>query len=82
MGGKFAVEDNREIPDTMEALWHYPGDTLVTYTQFNANGAGATARPCEIEFRGTKGTLYLQGRRLGSGAGEDHAERIPAAHPH
>src|ERR1041385_5122118 len=30
MGGKFAVEDNREVPDTMEALWHYPGGTLVT----------------------------------------------------
>ena len=25
MGGKFAVEDNREMPDTMEVLWHYPG---------------------------------------------------------
>jgi predicted dehydrogenase len=60
IGGKFAVEDNRDIPDTMEALWHYPGNTLVTYTQFNANSAGATARPCEIEFRGTKGTLYLK----------------------
>jgi predicted dehydrogenase len=60
MGSKFAVEDNRDIPDTMEALWHYPGNTLVTYTQFNANGAGATARPCEIEFRGAKGTLYLK----------------------
>ncbi len=60
MGGKFAVEDNREIPDTMEALWHYPGNTLVTYTQFNANSAGATAKPCEIEYRGTKGTLYLK----------------------
>ena len=60
MGGKFAVEDNREIPDTMEALWHYPGNTLVTYTQFNASGAAATAKPCEIEFRGTKGTLYVR----------------------
>jgi predicted dehydrogenase len=60
MGGKFAVEDNREVPDTMEALWHYPGNTLVTYTQFNANGAGAAAKPCEIEFRGTKGTLYMR----------------------
>ncbi len=50
----------RDIPDTMEALWHYPGNTLVTFTQFNANSAGATAKPCEIEFRGTKGTLYLK----------------------
>jgi predicted dehydrogenase len=60
MGGKFAVEDNREVPDTMEALWHYPGNTLVMFTQFNANGAGAAAKPCEIEFRGTKGTLYMR----------------------
>ena len=60
MGGKFAVEDNRDTPDTMEALWQYPGGTLVTYTQFNANGASAAAQPCEIEFRGTKGTLYFK----------------------
>jgi predicted dehydrogenase len=60
MGGKFAIEDNREIPDTMEAIWHYPDNTLVMYTQFNANSAGAAAKPCEIEFRGTKGTLYMR----------------------
>jgi predicted dehydrogenase len=60
MGGKYAIADNREIPDTMEALWHYPGDMMVTYTQYNANGAGAAAKPCEIEFRGTKGTLYVR----------------------
>jgi predicted dehydrogenase len=59
MGGKFAAYDNREVPDTMEVLWHYPGDTLVTFSQFNATGAAPAARPCEIEFRGTKGTLYF-----------------------
>ena len=41
LGGKFVLEDNRDIPDTMEALWHYPGNTLVTFTQINANGATA-----------------------------------------
>jgi predicted dehydrogenase len=61
MGGKFAVEDNREIPDTLEVMWKYPGETLVTFSQFNANAASASARPAEIEFRGTKGTLYLTG---------------------
>jgi predicted dehydrogenase len=60
MGGKFASYDNREIPDTMEAVWHYPGNTLVTFSQFNATGAPGAARPCEIEFRGTKGTLYFR----------------------
>lgn len=59
MGGKFANYDNRDIPDTMEVVWHYPGDVLVTFSQFNATGAPMTARPCEIEFRGTKGTMYF-----------------------
>jgi predicted dehydrogenase len=40
-------------------MWHYPGDTLVTFSQFNATAAPGAARPCEIEFRGTKGTLYF-----------------------
>jgi predicted dehydrogenase len=59
MGGKFANYDNREVPDTMEVMWHYPGDVLVTFSQFNATAAPGAARPCEVEFRGTKGTLYL-----------------------
>jgi predicted dehydrogenase len=59
MGGKFANYDNREVPDTMEVVWHYPGDTLVTFSQFNATGAQPAGRPCEIEFRGTKGTMYF-----------------------
>lgn len=60
LGGKFAMEDNREIPDTLEVVWVYPGPTLVTFSQFNASAPGATAqRGAEIEFRGTLGTLYL-----------------------
>jgi len=59
MGGKFANYDNREVPDTLEVLWHYPGDTLVSFSQYNASAAPAAAKRCEIEFRGTKGTLYL-----------------------
>lgn len=61
MGGKYAIEDNREVPDTMEVLWQYPNDTLVTFSQYNATAPPASARPCEIEFRGTRGTLYLYG---------------------
>jgi predicted dehydrogenase len=60
LGGKFANYDNREVPDTLEVLWHYPNDTLVTFSQFNATGAQPAARPCEIEFRGTKGTMYFR----------------------
>ena len=61
MGGKCAVEDNREIPDTLEVLWTFPGGTLVTFSQFNASAPPAGLRNGQIEFRGTKGTLYLQG---------------------
>lgn len=61
LGGKFGDYDNREVPDTLEVLWHYPGDTLVTFSQINANGAPGAARGCEIEFRGTLGTLYVHG---------------------
>jgi predicted dehydrogenase len=59
MGGKFAVTDNREIPDTLEVLWTYPNKTLVSFTQINANGAAPNAKGGSIEFRGTKGTLFM-----------------------
>ena len=81
MGGKFANYDNREVPDTLEVLWHYPGDTLVTFSQFNATAAPAGASgACEIEFRGTKGTLYLAGNGYEIVPDDDHAQRVPGAH--
>jgi predicted dehydrogenase len=58
-GGKYAVEDNREIPDTLEAVWEYDG-ALVTFSQFNANASPDNPRGWELEFRGTKGTLLMQ----------------------
>jgi predicted dehydrogenase len=60
LGGKFGAFDNREVPDTLEVLWHYPGDTLVTFSQYNATAAPAGLHGGEVELRGTKGTLYLQ----------------------
>jgi predicted dehydrogenase len=55
-GGKYAVEDNREIPDTMEVVWEYEG-ALVTMSQYNANRSPGNLRGWELEFRGTTGTL-------------------------
>ena len=68
MGGKWAVQDNREVPDTMEVMWTYPNNTLVTFSQYNASSpiATATTTPrAEIEFRGTMGTLYLYNNATG-----------------
>jgi predicted dehydrogenase len=60
VGGKYAIADNREIPDTMEAVWEYPGKTLVTFSQYNANSSPGNQGGWEIEFRGTTGTLLMQ----------------------
>lgn len=63
LGGRFAdIEDNREIPDTLEVTWQFPGGTLAMFSQWNATAAPASTRRCEIEFRGTKGTLFLDSR--------------------
>jgi predicted dehydrogenase len=59
LGGKYAIADNREIPDTMEVVWEYPGKTLVTMSQYNANHSPGNLKGWEIEFRGTKGTLLI-----------------------
>ncbi len=60
MGGKFAVNDNREMPDTLEVLWTLPGRHARDLLAVQRDAAPAARdRRVEIEFRGTKGTLYL-----------------------
>lgn len=63
IGGKYAVKDNREIPDTLEALWEWEGPTLMVFSQYNANSSGGNPQSSEMELRGTKGTMYLHGNR-------------------
>jgi predicted dehydrogenase len=59
MGGKLAVQDNREVPDTAEVMWTYPGGTLVIFSQYNTNASPADRRDSTIEVRGTEGTMFL-----------------------
>ncbi|MDQ2900795.1 MAG: Gfo/Idh/MocA family oxidoreductase [Acidobacteriota bacterium] len=67
MGGKYAVADDREIPDTLEALWQFDNGnapaTMVTFSQYSCNGASWNAQNSEMELRGAKGTMYLHGSR-------------------
>jgi predicted dehydrogenase len=58
LGGRFGTEDNRQIPDTLEAVWQYDG-CLVTFSQFNCNASPGNVKSGTIEFRGTQGTLVL-----------------------
>jgi predicted dehydrogenase len=55
-GGRFAVDDDRDIPDTMEATFEMPGGCLVVFGICEAGGGDPIAGG-EIELVGTKGTL-------------------------
>jgi predicted dehydrogenase len=82
LGGKFAVDDDREVPDTMEAIWEFPSGCLVTFSQINANEAPGSLPGVEIEFRGTMGTLYIYGNRYEIVPEEVQASDYPARGPH
>lgn len=82
-GGKLALQDNRETPDTLFVTYEYPG-FLCTYenrevnaNQFNGHGYG-------IQFHGAEGTLFVD--RAGweitperRGRGAAATDRIEAA---
>ena len=76
------IDDNREVPDTMEVIWALPDGTLVTFSQFNANAAAGQSQACEIEFRGTKGTLYMhEGRGYEIVPENIRTQELPALSP-
>jgi predicted dehydrogenase len=56
-GGRFAVDDDRTIPDTMEVTFELPSGILLVFGQYEANGL-APLEYGEVEFRGTLGNLY------------------------
>ena len=58
MGGKFAVDDDRTIPDTLHANFELPSGRLMTVGVYEANGNRTLPRPGYFEIRGTEGTLY------------------------
>lgn len=57
IGGNFAIDDDRTIPDTAQAVFELPGGSLLTFGQYEATSNPALAYG-EIEFRGTQGTAY------------------------
>jgi predicted dehydrogenase len=60
-GGRFAVDDDRTVPDTMEVTFELASGVLVVFGQYEASGISPLADG-EIEFRGTLGNLYPGGR--------------------
>jgi len=59
LGGRFAVDDDRTIPDTLEATFELPSGRLLIFGQYEANGNPTLAQPGWCELRGTQGTAYV-----------------------
>ena len=56
-GGRFAVDDDRTVPDTMEVIFEFASGLLLIFGQYEASGGPALVDG-EIEFRGALGNLY------------------------
>ena len=57
-GGKYALTDNRETPDTIQATYEFP-TFVCTYENRVANAFSGGQPGYGIQFHGTEGTLYV-----------------------
>lgn len=57
IGGKYALDDDRTIPDTMEATFELASGAIAVFGIYEANGAPPFGPTGRVEFRGTLGTL-------------------------
>ncbi|MCF7975832.1 MAG: Gfo/Idh/MocA family oxidoreductase [Phycisphaerae bacterium] len=55
-GGKYVIDDDRTIPDTLEVTFEMPGGQLLVFGQYEACGISPLGN-AEIELRGTLGNL-------------------------
>jgi predicted dehydrogenase len=79
-GGRFALQDNGETPDTQDAIFQYPKvSTMYSYRE--ASGGSRTG---PLEFFGTKGSLQINrgGFTVNSDDKIDPVNRIPAFRGH
>ncbi|MEM6978933.1 MAG: Gfo/Idh/MocA family oxidoreductase, partial [Planctomycetota bacterium] len=61
MGGRFGVDDDRTIPDTMEVTFQFGSGKLAIFGQYETS-MNPTLANGEIELRGTDGTAYVSER--------------------
>jgi len=82
-GGKFAVDDDRTIPDTMQATFEFASGRLLIFGQYEASGNDPFPKGGEIELRGTQGTLYAddRGYRVAPERGGQFQDETPRMDP-
>ncbi len=60
LGGKYVINDDRTIPDTMQTIFEFPSGTIATFTLAEAS-SGSFLPYGFLELRGTNGTLQVAG---------------------
>ena len=63
IGGRFAVDDDRTIPDTLRVTYEMPTGRLFVFGMFETSGNRTLPREGYFELRGTQGTLYCWDRQ-------------------
>ena len=71
-GGKYAIDDDRTIPDTMQVTFEFGSGALVSFCIYEASN-GNLFPEGEVELRGTTGNLYASedGYRIYPAAGRE-----------
>jgi len=82
MGGRFAVDDDRTIPDTMEVVFQFASGRLAIFGQYETSQTRAFPYG-DVELRGTKATLYTSsnGYRVVPERGGQFQDPSPRAEP-
>ena len=58
VGGNYAIDDDRTIPDTMHVTFEFKSGAIATFCIYEAS-SGSLFDYGEVELRGTKNTLYV-----------------------
>ena len=56
VGGKYVLNDDRTIPDTMQVIFEFASGAMITFSIFEAS-SGGLFQYGEVELRGTLGTM-------------------------
>ena len=59
IGGNYAVDDDRTIPDTVEVIYELPGAGLLTFGQFEGTGVPILPSWGHMEIRGTNALMQI-----------------------
>jgi len=58
-GGKYWMQDNRDVPDTLLATFEYPGNVLVSFETRAGNDRSLGGQLQGITYYGSQGTMFL-----------------------